>query len=133
MKRAPNGLGTKGKAFWRSVLDVYELSPSELAILERACRVLDRLERIDFIAARSAPAVKGSRDNLRPNPVYQQAIEHEKAFDMLVRSLALPMPDEAEGFRRSPDQRAKAQKRWSEEKRLGQRQREKARYGELEA
>jgi hypothetical protein len=101
--------------------------------LERACRVLDRLEKIDYVVARSAPGVKGSREQIRPNPVWREAVEHEKAFDALIRSLALPMPDEAEGFRRSPDQRAKAQKRWSEEKRLGQRQREKARYGELEA
>jgi hypothetical protein len=133
MKRAPNGLGTKGRAFWRSIQAVYSLSPGEEAILERACRVLDRLEKIDYVVARSAPGVKGSREQIRPNPVWREAVEHEKAFDALIRSLALPMPDEAEGFRRSPDQRAKAQKRWSEEKRLGQRQREKARYGELEA
>lgn len=112
MKRAPNGLGRSGRAFWRSVLSTYELSPGELAILERACRLMDRLAVIDNITARSAPAVKGSRDNLRPNPVWQSAIEHEKALDMLIRSLALPMPGEQEGAVRSPEQRAKAQARW---------------------
>src|SRR5438045_2821164 len=112
MKRAPSGLGPSGRRFWRSVLAMYELSPSELLILERTCRVLDRLARIDYVCANSAPAVKGSRDNLRPNPVWQTAVEHEKVLDSLVRSLALPMPGEQEGVIRSPDQRAKAQAKW---------------------
>ena len=112
MQRAPKGLGPGGRKFWRSVLSQYELSPPELLILERCCRLLDRLARIDFIVMNSAPAVKGSRDNLIKNPAYVEARECERTLDILVRSLALPMPGEDEGVWRSPDQRMKAQLRW---------------------
>jgi hypothetical protein len=108
----PVNLGAPGLAFWRNVTEAYELCPPEMAILERACRCLDRLARIDFIAGNSQPMVKGSRDQWRPNPVYREAVEHEKAFDALVRSLALPMLDETEGKRRNPQQREAAQARW---------------------
>jgi hypothetical protein len=74
--------------------------------------VLDRLARADFICANSAPAVKGSRDNLVKNPAWVEARECERTLDILIRSLALPMPGEGEGVWRSPEQRMKAQLRW---------------------
>jgi hypothetical protein len=38
--------------------------------------------------------------------------ELERSLDMLIRSLALPMPGETEGRRRSPAAVANAQARW---------------------
>jgi hypothetical protein len=114
MKRAPVGLGPSGRKFWRAVLSAYELKPGELVILERACRCLDRLARIDDLVTHPdiRPMIKGSVGQLRPNPLYAMAAEQEKLLDVLVRSLALPFPDEQEGKRQNPQQREAAQTRW---------------------
>lgn len=113
MKGAPAGLETAGKRLWRGITAVYELSPGELMLLERACRAADRAAKIDALIAKSQPLVKGSTgENVRPNPLYRQAEDADRTLDMLIRSLALPLISEEEGVRRSPQQRQAAQARW---------------------
>jgi hypothetical protein len=114
MKRAPADFGTRSRAFWREVLTAYELKPGELVILERACRCLDRLAEIDALINHPdiRPMIKGSVGQLRPNPLYAMAAEQEKLLDTLVRTLALPFPEEVEGKRQNPQQREAAQARW---------------------
>ena len=57
--RPPADLGTPGKAFWRSVLAVYTLSPVELVMLGQACRVVDLLARADADLAAADLTVTG--------------------------------------------------------------------------
>jgi len=110
--RAPAGLGNAGRAFWRSVIAVYELSPAELATLAQAARVVDVLARLDAELAAGELTVTGSTGQPRAHPLLSASAEQRRVLDSLLRSLALPMPGEAEGHRRSPSAQAAAQARW---------------------
>ena len=110
--RAPEGLDQAGRAFWRSVTAAYELSPAELAMLSRACRSVDALAAVDAEIAQQGLSVRGSRGQVIPNRMLKLRCEMERVLDVQLRSLALPMPDEDAGRRRSPAASAAAQARW---------------------
>jgi hypothetical protein len=101
---------------WRSVLDGYELSPAELEVLAQAARVTDLLARLDEQLAGEDLIQPGSRGQPVPNPLLHTAAEQRRVLESLIRSLALPMPDETEGRRRSPAAREAAQQRWRQQK-----------------
>lgn len=50
----PPGLSTRGRRLWRQVVDDGPaLRPAELVLLEEACRIADRLDRIESILSGS--------------------------------------------------------------------------------
>src|SRR6266487_2119984 len=100
--RAPQGLDRAGLAFWRSVTAVYELSPAELVSLSRACVAVDTLAAVDAEIAAQGLSVRGSRGQVIPNRMIKVRCELDRVLDVQLRSLALPMPYEDEGRRRSP-------------------------------
>ena len=110
--RAPADLAAAGKAFWRFVLAVYALSPVELVMLGQACRVVDLLARADADLVAADLTVAGSTGQPKAHPVMAATAEQRRVLDVLLRSLALPMPDETPGRRRSPAAVAAAQARW---------------------
>jgi hypothetical protein len=110
---APAGLDLAGRALWKAVVSEFECNPAELALLGEACRVADRLAAIDA-ALRTAPlTVEGSTGQPRPNPLLGEARAQQRVLDQLVRGLALPLPAEYVGRRRSPSAREAAVARWS--------------------
>ena len=111
-RRSPPGLGAAGRAFWRSITDVYTLSPAEEMSLIRACKSVDLLEEIDAGLADYGVVTSGSRGQPVPNRLLMVRCELERGLDMWVRAMALPMPDEVTGRRRSPAAAAAAQARW---------------------
>lgn len=110
--RAPRDLDSAGRALWRSVLAEYDLSPAETETLRQACRVSDLLARIDSELTGADVAVAGSMGQVRSHPLLQASADQRRVLDSLLRSLALPMPDEEEGRRVTPAARAVAQARW---------------------
>lgn len=111
--RAPGSLGEAGRAFWRKVTAVYELSPGELAMLGRCCRTLDTLDRLDAALLDADDLmVTGSVGQMKPHPALAAAADQQRLLDQLVRSLNLPLPEEDEGRRRSPAARENALARW---------------------
>ena len=61
------------------------------------------------------PLVVGQTGSVRASPLYMLANETERVLELQLRALALPMGDEDEGRRRSPQQVAQRQ-RWNAEK-----------------
>ena len=60
-QKTPKGLGTAGRALWRSIAGPYQLRADELRTLEDAAREADLIERLEE-AQRDAPlTVKGSQ------------------------------------------------------------------------
>lgn len=89
-RRAPRNLGAAGQQFWRRVLDDYELSPAEEAVLIEACRVMDTLERLETEAA-DQPLTETSPQGRVVNPLLREARMQRQTLDRLVRSLGIPL------------------------------------------
>ncbi|WP_197495203.1 P27 family phage terminase small subunit [Mycobacterium kyorinense] len=117
--RAPKGLKARGKALFREITSIYVLDPGELVLLRELCRTVDRIDTIDHELARDGLTVVGSRGQLpRAHPLLYALAEAQKAVSRLVAELALPLPGEQVGRRRSPQQKAAAHSRWTREARL---------------
>jgi hypothetical protein len=114
--RAPQSLDQAGRALWRAVTGAYELSPAEAELLRQACRVVDQLARIDAALLDSDVVVEGYSGQPRAHPLLSASADQRRVLDGLLRSLALPMPGEDEGRRRSPAALAAAQARWRKER-----------------
>jgi hypothetical protein len=93
------------------------LSPVELVVLRQACAVTDLLARADADLAAADLTVTGSTGQPKAHPLIAATSELRRVLDVLLRSLALPMPDETTGRRRSPAATAAAQARWREQRR----------------
>lgn len=115
-RRSPTGLGKAGRSLWRDVMDSYELSPVEKALLAQACKVVDLLDRADGELADADLTVLGSTGQPRTHPLVSATAEQRRVLDVLLRGLALPMPDETNGRRRSPAAQSAAQARWRGER-----------------
>jgi phage terminase small subunit len=111
-RRPPAGLGESGRAFWRSVVAVYDLAPAEFVMLAQACAVTDLLARADAELAAADLTVFGSAGQPKAHPLIAATADLRRVLDVLIRGLALPMPGETVGQRRSPVAMAAAQARW---------------------
>jgi hypothetical protein len=101
-KSSPKGLAAGGKAVWRSVIDAgYALDPAELVLLHRLCRAVDVLDRLDIELEDMGICTGGSTGQPRANPLLSEMREQVKLIDQLQRSLALPLPGESHGTRRT--------------------------------
>ncbi len=110
--KAPQSLDQAGRTLWRAVTGAYDLAPHEAELLRQACRVADNLARIDAVLMDSEPVVEGYSGQPRAHPLLQASADQRRVLDGLFRSMALPMPSEEEGRRRSPAAVAAAQARW---------------------
>src|SRR5215203_2680809 len=110
----PTGLGAAGAYLWKSVVEVYVLTPAELAMLEQACRTADELQRLEA-AVRALPELtsKGSTGQLKPHPLLAEVRAHRQLLERLTTSLNLPDDTEEVGTRASSRHARKAAKgRW---------------------
>src|SRR5262245_48852979 len=114
--RPPAGLGPAGRSFWRSVVAVYELSAVERVMLGQAASVVALLASAGSGVADGALTVVGSTGQPRAHPLLAASAVQRGVLDVLVRALALPMPDETAGRRRTPTAAAAAQARWRGER-----------------
>ncbi len=112
-RRAPGGLGARGRRFWRGVTAGFELSEAELELLVEACRLLDTLEVLEAAVAVDGVTTVGSRGQVRVHPAVG-ALQSGRAT--LGRLLAqLDLPDEEGASVPSPATlraRAAAEARW---------------------
>lgn len=100
-RRAPRNLGAAGQRFWKRVMDDYELSPAEEAVLNEACRIMDLLDRLEDEAA-GQPLTEQSPQGRVVNPILREARMQRQTLDRLVRSLGIPLVEgTSRGTRRS--------------------------------
>lgn len=93
--RAPKGLGTRGRRFWRDTWADFELTDAETVILEEACRALDRLDALDETIKQDGMTTRGSAGQTIIHPAVQEARQQQLALHRLISALGLP-DDEGE-------------------------------------
>lgn len=112
--RRPSNLGPSGRRFWRETTQDYEFSPSELAILGQACRILDTIDRLDAALVDAPATVKGSMGQEREHPLLSEVRQQRLALTRVLAALAIPSEDEAgNADQRSASAREIAMKRWA--------------------
>jgi hypothetical protein len=109
--RPPRGLGTAGRRLWESVVADFELTLAEEVALEGAARTLDELRRLEA-ELKDAPVVTvGSKDQERPNGLFNEVRQHRATLQKLLGVLSLDS-EQVDGQARSSVGRALARKRW---------------------
>jgi hypothetical protein len=109
---APDGLGPRGGALWRSVVDVYELRADELSVLEDACREAALIDRLDSALMGAKLVVKGSMGQDVASPLVQEIRQHRMTFASLMARLKLDDADGGEAASPAGRARAVASARW---------------------
>lgn len=90
--RAPAGLGTAGRRFWRSVVSSYGLRPDDLVVLEDCCRTIDVIQRLDE-ERNGALFAAGSTGQLVIHPALAERRRQSQLLARLTRQLKLPDDD----------------------------------------
>lgn len=94
--RVPRGLGgTKGADLWRSVVEMYELTPVELEILESACRtqvIIDQLEAGLDGQPLTVPGANGR--GIQTHPLFESISKQKGLLLRQISALKLPKPPE---------------------------------------
>jgi hypothetical protein len=115
--RAPRGLGSAGKALWKSVHQTFDFSdePHLLAILEEACKVRDVIEELDAAMKGQPLTVLGSARQLTIHPLVSQAGAERSRLASLMKAIGLPDngdPDDPQARRSAAGKKA-ARARWN--------------------
>jgi len=110
--RAPAGLSEAGRGLWRAIVGRYELDPAETMTLFQACKCADLIARLDAeLAAADGLTVAGSEGQPRPHPHLAATAAQRRTLEHLLHALALPLPGEQVGRRRTPEQAARFKRR----------------------
>lgn len=96
--RAPKGLAARGRRLWAGAWKVKPgLSPAEVVLLEEACRVVDRLDRLAAVLAGETRAWaeldwpgEGSPAVLVVSSAVSEARQHAALLRQLLTTLDLP-------------------------------------------
>lgn len=112
MHDKPTTLGTAGNRLWDSITAEFDFTaePGKIAILERACRVADRIESLEEAVQTEPMTAKGSMGQLVIHPFISEIRQQTTVFNSLVKSLGLPDSDEeaAEKAHRRKQQASRA-------------------------
>jgi hypothetical protein len=84
--KPPAGLRSRGRSFWRAVLQQLEFETHELVLLGECCRTLDRLDALDAAVRASGALLPDGRIA----PALVEARQQQLALARLIASLRLP-------------------------------------------
>ncbi len=92
--RRPTGLKGPGTAFWRSIVDSFDLESHENALLVEACRTVDALAELDAAIQRDG-AVLDTEHGPRVHPAVVEGRLQRVALARLLDALKLPREEDA--------------------------------------
>lgn len=110
----PKGLSARGRAFWKSTTDAFDLSDAELELLKEVCRSLDLLDLMADRVELDGLMVTGSTGQLTIHPAVSQANGTRQLVGKLLAQLQLPDESgeaEVQSFETARARKA-AQVRW---------------------
>lgn len=104
--------GQAGADLWNRLNDKYEFRPDEITVVERACRVADRIHDME-VELGSAVTDVGSMGQTVVHPLIPEIRAYTALLASLMKQLNLPDGDSAAGeSSRSTQARKAAQSRW---------------------
>lgn len=91
--RVPTGLKAAGRSLWKSSTEEFELAQHELALLEEACRVRDRIRDLDK-AVNEDGVMLSSSQGARVHPAIAESRQQRLALARLLVTLGIPGLDD---------------------------------------
>lgn len=94
--KAPSGLDARGRRLWREMHALVDFNPAETVLLEEACRMADRLDRLDRVLTSSSELVRLRVDGNGGEAVFvvdgamAEARQQANVLKQLIASLRLP-------------------------------------------
>jgi hypothetical protein len=90
----PEGLQPAGAAFWRAILEKFELVDHEMVILKEACRTIDLLGELQAAVDRDGPLQRWGEGS-RSHPAVPELRQHRLVLGRLLATLGIPAdPDD---------------------------------------
>lgn len=87
--RMPRGLQAPGQKLWKSTFEQYELSDTEAAVLEEACRARDWIAQLDAVVARDG-VMASSSQGIRVHPALTEVRQQRLLLARLLATLSIP-------------------------------------------
>ena len=87
--RAPAGLGSRGRAYWKTMQAALEFTDTEESLLIEACRCMDRLDALNKSIRDLGPMVEGSSGQPVTNPALTEARGQQAILHRLLGALKL--------------------------------------------
>lgn len=84
---------TRGALFFNSTKETFDLSDTELELLETCARTLDEIDELQNSVDREGLTVKGSTGQTRIHPAVSELRQHRLALGRLLAQLQLPNED----------------------------------------
>lgn len=84
---------TRGERYFRSVSEQYDLSDSELELLEACKRILDEIDELQKSVDLHGVTIQGSTGQTRVHPALSELRQHRLALGRLLAQLQLPNED----------------------------------------
>jgi hypothetical protein len=110
--KPPANLGAAGAALWAHTTTEYLLEPSEVPMLEAACRQADDVAALEAAIERDGLIVAGSAGQPRLNAAVTEVRQGRIALQKLIGAIAFPNPDPDAATLRTRQARAAAHARW---------------------
>lgn len=104
---APDELASSGRALWTAIAGPYELEQHELSILLSACRIVDKLDRLEEELSTADSLVVEARTGPVAHPALVESRQQSLTLSRLVAALRVPLGEEDE---RRPQRRGGARK-----------------------
>jgi phage terminase small subunit len=99
--KPPKGLRLAQRRLWKAVIAAYECEAHHLAILEAACRELDRAERAEAMIASDGEYLTDRYGGTKAHPAVAVSRSSRLAAARLLRELGLDLDDESVRLPRS--------------------------------
>jgi phage terminase small subunit len=91
--KPPPGLTSEAATWWRSVVEDYFLTPSDLEVLRLAAEALSTSQEALEAVRRDGQFHTNRFDQIVPHPGLKIAAQARNDFSRLLRQLALPEPE----------------------------------------
>ena len=95
--RAPSGLAARGRQMWRDLTALTEFDPAQLVLLEEACRIADRLDKLDALLTgeestwlRFRPNQEGDEVTVVIDSALSEARQQANVLKQIVTALRIP-------------------------------------------